>query len=189
MTPSRATGAPTHPHEPLTIVHSHPHATDSTGATEHDHMHSHLGDASHDHAHATPGKPGGINMPDVPLAANSRQPGGDTRTDAELLEDAQTFLTRRGVDTARALRDLEHDRRDQDRATRNEAEQLRILAGKLRKARAELDAELLSYRNGWAGATRATVTARHNEAERLRAELRELCCHDPDLIAAVMREA
>jgi hypothetical protein len=149
-------------------------------------MHSHAADNTHDHHHgAEPGKPG-AGMPTVPQA-NSRPPGGDARTDAELLEDARTFLARGGVDVARELRHLEFDREDEARATRNQATRLQMLAGRLARAQRDLDAELISYRNGWAGASHATVTARHDEAERLRAELLEGCCNDLDLMAAVRR--
>lgn len=183
---TRAAAPPSHPHEALSVVHSHPHSSYSSGGGEHDHLHAHTGDANHQHSHANaPGQPG-PGMPSVQL--HSSQPAGDTRADDQLVEDVATYLRRGGVDLARELRHLEYAREDQATRTRNQATRLKMLAGRLHGAQRDLEGTLISYRHSWAGVTSADVTRAHNEVEKLRAELLEECSNDEDLMSRVRHD-
>lgn len=125
---SRAAAAPTHPHEVLSIVHSHPHSSYSTGAPEHDHMHSHFGDASHDHSHAS-----AHAMPAAPMSTPGVTVSQMNSAGFDLIEIAGRFLEAAGADVPQLMREVEYDRQDQAHATRAEAGRLRDLALALKR--------------------------------------------------------
>jgi hypothetical protein len=87
------------------------------------------------------------------------------------------------------LRELEYQHRQEDRETRAAAENLWILAGKVKKARRAWEIEQNMWRGGHPTYTLASVEAKLGEYNALRSQLLEGCCNDQDLASQLLRQA
>lgn len=109
--------------------------------------------------------------------------------DAALLGRVEDYLSREGLDLARALERAEDGRQAEASRTRVAVDAVRGLAVSLKKAERRLEFEQAGLRDGCAGFTLAKVRAAAGEVTAAEDALLAACCYDRSVARAARRAA